>query len=40
MRVISILFCILISANTLSQNHKFGKVSKEELEETYNTVIL
>lgn len=36
MRVISILFCILISANTLSQNHDFGKVSKEELQEKFN----
>ncbi|WP_136481687.1 DUF3857 domain-containing protein [Cognatitamlana onchidii] len=34
MKVNILLFYILISANTFSQNHKFGKVSKEELEET------
>ncbi|PWH84350.1 transglutaminase [Algibacter marinivivus] len=33
MKIITILFCILISANTFSQNYKFGKVSKEELSE-------
>jgi hypothetical protein len=38
MRIITVLVCLSISLNTLAQDYKFGEVSKEELEETYNVL--
>ena len=36
MRIVTILLSLCISLNALAQDYKFGKVSKEELEEAYN----
>ena len=36
MRIVTILLSLSISLNALAQDYKFGKVSKEELEESYN----
>lgn len=38
MRIATILLSLSISLNALAQDYKFGKVSKEELEETYNAL--
>lgn len=38
MRIITILFCMCFSLTLLSQDFKFGKISKAELQEKYNTL--
>ncbi|GAA4893664.1 hypothetical protein GCM10023311_17810 [Flaviramulus aquimarinus] len=38
MRIVTILLSLSISLNVLAQDYKFGKISKEELQETYNPI--
>ena len=38
MRIVTILLSLSIPLNALAQDYKFGKVSKEELAETYNAL--